>query len=107
MGGMVAENAVSQMLVASGHPLFFFGKEGTGKQGPSEIDFLIAKPSITSRHNISPIEVKSGQNLNAVSLRKFMERYRDYLHTPYIVHNGQMKQKEGIRYIPFYMVPLL
>ena len=28
-----------------------------------EIDFLIAKPSITSKHNISPIEVKSTQSL--------------------------------------------
>lgn len=105
--GMVAENAVSQMLVASGHPLFFYGKESAGKQEASEIDFLVSKPSITSRHNISPIEVKSGENLNAVSLRKFMERYKDYLYVPYIVHNGQMKQKDGIRYIPFYMVPLL
>jgi len=27
-----------------------------------EIDFLIAKSKISGRHNISPIEVKSGKN---------------------------------------------
>ena len=35
-----------------------------------EIDFLIHKETVTSRHNISPIEVKSGTNYSLNSLTK-------------------------------------
>lgn len=41
------------------------------------IDFLIAKPTVTSRHNISPIEVKSGKNYTLSSLRKRLTKYAD------------------------------
>lgn len=44
-----------------------------------EIDFLIAKSKITSKHNITPIEVKSGKNYTYSSLNKFKNKYKDYL----------------------------
>lgn len=39
-----------------------------------EIDFLIAKSKISSRHDISLIEVKSGKNDTLTSLRKFQKK---------------------------------
>ena len=60
--GMLVENIVAQMLRASGHRLYFYSNNSrTLVEDRMEIDFLIAKPIITSRHNISPIEVKSGK----------------------------------------------
>lgn len=62
--GMLVENVVAQMLRTSGYELFFFSKNSaTSAEDRMEIDFLIPKPVITNRHNISPIEVKSGKAL--------------------------------------------
>lgn len=72
-----------------------------------EIDFLTAKSKITSRHNISPIEVKSGKNYTLSSLRKFRKKYGEQLHTPYVLHTGDWKEEDGILYLPLYMTPLL
>ena len=73
--GMLIENIVAQMLKASGHRLYFFSKNSEIKEDRMEIDFLIAKTTITSLHNISPIEVKSGSKYTLSSLRKCIEKY--------------------------------
>lgn len=106
--GMVIENAVAQMLRASGHTLYFYANPSREDAASRmEIDFLIAKSSITNRHNISPIEVKSSSRYTLSSLRKFMAKYPAQLHTPYVVHPADYKEEEGIRFIPLYMTPLL
>ena len=106
--GMVLENMVAQMLVSSGHKLYFYSnssKEDTSSR--MEIDFLIAKSKISSRHNISPIEVKSGKRYTLTSLRKFMKKFDEQLHTPYVLHTADLKVEEGIVYLPVYMTMLL
>ena len=72
-----------------------------------EIDFLIAKPVTTSRHNISPIEVKSGQRYTLNSLRKCIAKYSSQLSTPYVLHDKDVKVENDIVYLPLYMTPLL
>ncbi len=72
-----------------------------------EIDFLIAKPITTSRHNISPIEVKSGQRYTLNSLRKCIVKYSSQLSTPYVLHDKDVKVENDIVYLPLYMTPLL
>ena len=57
--GMIIENIVAQMLRTAGHKLYFYSNNTEDKESRMEIDFLIAKNKVTSRHNISPIEVKS------------------------------------------------
>jgi hypothetical protein len=106
--GMLVENVVAQMLRASGHRLYFFSKNSaTNAADRMEIDFFIAKAKTTSRHNISPIEVKSGKTYAITSLNKCIEKYGDYLSTPYVLHDKDMKEKDGIVYLPLYMTPLL
>ena len=61
--GMIVENLAAQMLTAGGHKLYFYSNSSReDRESRMEIDFLIAKSKISSRHNISPIEVKSGKN---------------------------------------------
>jgi hypothetical protein len=72
-----------------------------------EVDFLIAKHSITSRHNITPIEVKSSQRYTFTSLKKMMAKYKEYLSQPIIVHTADLQEKDGYLFLPLYMVPLL
>lgn len=106
--GMLVENIVAQMLRASGHKLFFFSKNSiTSADDRIEIDFLIAKPGTTTRHNISLIEVKSGQRYTLASLKKCLAKYGDQLSTPYVLYDKDVKEKDGIVYLPLYMTPLL
>lgn len=106
--GMLMENMVAQMLVAAGHKLYFFSNPSRENSSfRMEIDFLIAKSKISNRHNISPIEVKSSKNYALSSIRKFMVKYHEQLNTPYVLHTSDLKEEEGIVYLPVYMTMLL
>ena len=106
--GMLVENIVAQMLVVAGHKLFFYSKSSNeNAEDRMEIDFLIRKSKITNRHNISPIEVKSGKRYSYTSLTKCMNKYDKYLSTAYIIHDGDFKIDRGIVFLPLYMTPFL
>lgn len=106
--GMLMENIVAQMLTASGCKLYFYSNNSReNKDDRMEIDFLIAKSKITSRHNISPIEVKSSTGFTTVSIEKCVKKYSNYMAQPYIVHTGDVSESGGFLYIPLYMLPCL
>lgn len=106
--GMLVENIVAQMLKTANHKLFFFSNyDKENADNRMEIDFLIQKKTITSRHNISPIEVKSSTNYTLSSLKKCINKYGQYLSTPYVLHSKDVEIKDGITYLPLYMTYLL
>lgn len=106
--GMIVENIVAQMLAAGGHKLYFYSNPSRDDvTARMEIDFLIAKSKISNRHNISPIEVKSGKNYTLTSLQKFRNKYAEQTHIPYVLHTGDLKEENGVVYLPLYMTPLL
>ena len=106
--GMIVENIVAQMLRTTGHKLFFYSNSSmTDKDSRMEIDFLIAKSKIITRHNISPIEVKSSARYTLTSLRKCIAKYGSYLSTAYVIHPADLKEEDNIVYLPLYMCPLL
>lgn len=106
--GMIMENIVAQMLVAGNHKLYFYSNPcRNDSESRMEIDFLITKSKISNRHNISPIEVKSGKNYTLSSLRKFIKKYGEQTGTPYVLHTCDFREEEGIVYLPLYMTPLL
>ena len=106
--GMIMENIVAQMLTASGHKLYFYSNPSRNDASlRMEIDFLTAKSKISNRHNISPIEVKSSKNYTLTSLRKFKEKYKEQLHIPYVLHPNDLKEEDGILFLPLYMTPLI
>ncbi len=106
--GMLVENIVAQMLRASGNELFFYSNYDKGDaENRMQVDFLIQKEVVTSRHNISPIEVKSGTNYTLTSIKKCVRKFGQYLSTPYILHTKDVEVKDGLVYLPLYMTPLL
>ena len=105
--GMLMENIVSQMLAASGHQLYFYSKSSEVAEERMEIDFLLQKDKVTSRHNIRLIEVKSGKNYTLSSLLKCKNKYEEYITTPTVLHTADYKVENGITYLPIYMTPLL
>ena len=105
--GMLVENVVAQMLTASGNKLFFYSKASDVAEERMEIDFLLQKNKVTNRHNIHPIEVKSGTNYTLSSLKKCMKKFGEYMTAPTVIHAGDLKVEDGITYLPLYMTPLL
>lgn len=106
--GMIVENVVAQMLAASRHKLYFYSnscREDASER--MEIDFLTAKSKLTSRHNITPIEVKSSQRYTLSSLRKCMEKFGEYLSTPVVLHGADLREENGMLFLPLYMAPLI
>ena len=99
--GMIVENIVAQMLRTAGHKLFFYSNASmTDKDSRMEIDFLIAKSKITTRHNISPIEVKSSVRYTLTSLRKCIAKYGSCLSTAYVIHPADLKEEDNIVFLP-------
>ena len=106
--GMLMENVVAQMLAAAGHKLFFYSKSSNeDAEERMEIDFLVRKSKITNRHNISPIEVKSGKRFSLISLEKCIKKYAEYLSTAFVLYDGDLKVENGIVYLPLYMTSIL
>ena len=106
--GMIFENVVAQMLTAAGHKLYFYSNPSRNdKEQRMEIDFLIAKNKATNRHNISPIEVKSGKRYTLSSMNKFRRQYAQQLDVGYVIHVEDYKSEDGIEYLPIYMTSLL
>ena len=106
--GMILENVVAQMLVASSRKLYFFSRNDRKDSSETmEIDFLISSDKVTSKHNIIPIEVKSGERYTFSSIAKLQNKYKDYLAEPIIIHIKDLKEENGILYIPVYMTGML
>lgn len=106
--GFIIENIIAQMLRASNHPLYYYSN--TGKDSISdrmEVDFLIAKSKITSRRNITPIEVKSSNRYTLTSIRKFVDKFSTQTATPIVLHTSDLEEKDGFLYLPLYMAGLL
>lgn len=106
--GMLIENIVAQMLATANHKLYFYSNPSPKDSASRmEIDFLISKSKVTNRHNISPVEVKSGKNYTLNSLNKFRTKYSEQTATPYVIHTSDYKEENGVVFLPIYMTSLL
>ena len=106
--GMLYENAIAQMLVASGHKLYFYTHYSEEKKrNDIEIDFLLSNGSKT-KPKIFPIEVKSSKNYANVSLTRFVEKFKARIGGAFILHPKNLfVRPDGIVALPCYMAYLL
>lgn len=107
--GMLIENIVAQMLAAAGHKLYFYSNpDKEDAESRMEIDFLIRKEPVTSRHNIIPIEAKSSTGYTISSLQKCVRKFGEFVTMPTVIHTSDSRMDENqIRYIPVYFTPFL
>lgn len=107
--GMLIENIVAQMLAAAGHKLYFYSNpDKEDAESRMEIDFLIRKEPVTSRHNIIPIEAKSSTGYTISSLQKCVRKFGEFVTMPTVIHSSDSRMDENqIRYIPVYFTPFL
>lgn len=106
--GMLVENVVAQMFRAAGHALYFYSNSSRiSSEDRMEIDFLVSKSNLTRRHNVSPVEVKSGRSYAYESLSKFRRKYSAFLDKAYVLHAKDVVLKDGVIHLPLYMAPLI
>lgn len=100
--GYLYENVVAQMLVASGHALYYhtFLNEKTNHN--YEVDFLISK-----KNKICPIEVKASGYSTHKSLDAFCEKFSERIGDKYLVYTKDLKKDTDILMLPVYMVPFM
>lgn len=107
--GMPMENVVAQMFRAAGHDLYFYiNSDRENSANRMEIDFLLDKPTLSRRHNVCPVEVKSGRSYAYESLRKFRQKFARLLDSAYVLHVNELKKDaDGVPHLPIYMASLL
>ena len=101
--GMLYENAIAQMIVASGRRLYFYTRYNSEKhRNDIEIDFLLSNDSKTS-FRIYPIEVKSSKNYTTISLEGFRTLFYGRIAESYIIHPKSYMHEGNIIKVPPYM----
>lgn len=101
--GMFYENLVSQMLVSKGHKLYFYTRYNKEKhRNDIEVDFILSNNS-KLKYKIYPIEVKSSDRYTIRSLNRFRESFKERIGESIVIHPKNLKEEDGVLYIPAYM----
>lgn len=94
--GVIVENYVANELNKIGYDLFYWSRKGKNN-GNAELDFIIQY-----ENKIIPIEVKSGNNTQAKSLKLYNELYKPELGIRISTNNFAINN--NIKEIPLYAV---
>ncbi len=89
--GGIYENAIADVLLSNGHPLYYYKR----KDNQQEIEFLIERDG-----NVIPIDVKPHAS-KSISLNSFAIDYKSKLTVKLV--NGQMNVDNGKLTLPMYM----
>ena len=96
--GSILENMVAQQLKANGYDLNYYEGKKTG-----EIDFVIQNGT-----HIDLLEVKSGNDYHAhPALNKIRKTEGWHFGQSIVLCKGDLEEKDGIRYLPWYMIMFL
>ncbi len=100
--GMFFENMVAQELVSHGHKLIFTEFKVKGSTRVYEIEFLSM-----GLNTMSPIVVKHTESSCHRALDVFCEKFRRRTERPVVIHSKDLREENGILYIPIYMTMFL
>ncbi|MEA4863610.1 MAG: ATP-binding protein [Victivallaceae bacterium] len=92
--GRLIENFVQQELIAQGQRELFYWTSGN----TAEVDFIVQ-----AENEVLPIEVKSGMNVRARSLKLYREKYHPRLAVRFSLQN--LRLDDGLLNIPLYLLP--
>lgn len=100
--GYLYENAVAQILTATGNDLFYYTFYQQEQKRNYEIDFLISK-----RNKICPIEVKSSRYKVHTSIDVFYEKFSNRILNRYIIHTKDVSKDKDILCLPIYLTQFI
>lgn len=100
--GYLYENAVAQMIAASGRELYYHTFEKENSTHYYEVDFLISSGS-----KISAIEVKSSGVGSHESLKEFSKKFSKHLDKSLILSQKDIFTIDNLKNYPIYLAPSL
>ena len=100
--GYVYENAVAQMLTASGNTLFYYTWPTPDGKHNYEIDFLLSREG-----KICPVEVKSSGYRTHASLDAFQQKYSSRILREYLIYTKDLHREGNLICLPVFMTPFL
>lgn len=100
--GYVYENAVAQMLVASGNKLFYHTWQSKTSNHNYEIDFLLSKGT-----KLWPLEVKSSGYKTHKSLDEFCNKYSEHISNRYLIYTKDYKKDGQTTLLPVMLTMFL
>lgn len=100
--GYLYENVVAQMIMASGHELYYHTWDKKDSTHYYEIDFLISNDT-----KIQAIEVKSSGMGKYESLKIFIKKYSQVLNKAILLSSKDRKREDGIEFLPIYMLDFI
>lgn len=92
-GSLAEQFVLSELKANTSLPIFYW----TAKNGIAEVDFMTQ----VGKNNI-PIEVKSNENLQAKSLKSFVQRYNTKINVRTSMSN--YRREDWLVNIPLYMI---
>ena len=100
--GYVYENAVAQMLVASGNKLFYHTWQSKTSNHNYEIDFLLSRGT-----KLWPLEVKSSGYKKHKSLDEFCNKYSEHISNRYLIYTKDYKKDGQTTLLPVMLTMFL
>ena len=100
--GMFFENMVAQELTMLGRGLRFIKFYSEDSSRIQEVDFMISDGK-----KVIPIEVRSSRSSQHPSLDRLIMKYRESIDNAYVVHSKDLDFRDGVMYIPIYMMMLV
>ena len=100
--GYLYENIVAQMLVSSGHELYYHTFLNEKSKHNYEIDFLLS-----DRNKILPIEVKSSGYKTHLSLDAFSKKFSARISRQILLYTKDYQRDENLEYVPIYMTQFI
>ncbi|MBR1814031.1 MAG: ATP-binding protein [Lachnospiraceae bacterium] len=100
--GYLYENAVAQILTATGNELFYYTFPNEATKHNYEIDFLL-----TRQNKICPLEVKSSGYKTHASLDAFFEKFSPRILWRYLIYTKDLRKDQDVCCLPIYMTPFL
>lgn len=100
--GYLYENAVAQILTATGRQLYYHTWEKEHSTHYYEIDFLLSKDT-----KVDAIEVKSSGVGKHKSLVAFRKKYSNSIGNTFIISQKDLKTEGNLQYIPVYLTAFL
>lgn len=100
--GCLYENAVAQILTASGNELFYHTFPNESSRHNYEIDFLLAR-----KNKVCPLEVKSSGYKTHASLDAFSGKFSDRILQKYLIYTKDLQKDGDVLCLPVYMTCFL
>ena len=95
-GALTKQYVCQELKCSTSNPIFYWGRD----HGAAEIDFIMQY-----KNGVVPIEVKSGKNTQAKSLKVYMEEYKPKIAVRTSLCNiAKFCTTTVLREIPLYMI---